>query len=178
MAQPDYVPLVPADRVRPARRLSLPGPWAQERPAELVTLRPPEGARFGATGPDLGFGLKLAKRVGERAVLAEGEHAEDVLAGCFACGTKRSSTFHRAPTIYDMEWAFGLWGFLHGAAADLVAYRRSVFAGAGHDYSRQRGVADLVPDQVVRMSPRDVQAGLADWSRWLRADATSGHGKA
>ncbi len=171
MAQPDYVPLMSTDRVRPSSRLSSPGHWEQDRPAELATLRPPQGPRFGATGPDLGFGLKLAKRVVERATLAEGEHDQDVLTGCFACGTRRASLFHRAPTIYDMEWSFGLWGFLPGAPADLVAFRKPLFAGIAHDYARRRALVGRVPDQVVRMSPRDVQAGLRDWRRWLSGDA-------
>ena len=62
-------------------------------------------------------------------MLGEGEHIADAIAGCFACGTRRSSTFHRGPVIYDMEWAFTLWGFMPGAPADLVAYRRPLFAG-------------------------------------------------
>lgn len=167
MAQPDFVPLVASDRIRPARRLETPDRWEQDRPAELISLRPPTGPRFGATGPDLGFGLKLAKRVSERAILAPGEHAEDVVSGCFASGCRRSSYFHRAPTVYDMEWAFTLWGFMGGAPAELVQWRKGVFAGASHDYSRQRAIVDLVPDSAIRLSPRDVRGALADWRRWF-----------
>ncbi|MGH9107113.1 MAG: hypothetical protein ACRDZX_15035 [Acidimicrobiales bacterium] len=168
MAQPDYVPLVASDRVRPSSRLSTPGRWAQDRPAELASLRPPEGARFGATGPDLGFGLKLAKRVAERAVLAEGERVGDVVAGCFAAGARRASLFHRAPVVHDMDWAFALWGFFSGAPAELVGLRKVLFAGAAHDYVRQRTVADLVPEGVMRLAPEEVSAGLEDnWRRWL-----------
>lgn len=114
MAQPEYVPLVTSDRVRPSSRLSIPGHWSQDRPAELTSLRQPVGANLGATGSDLGFGLKLAKRVAQRAVLSEGEDIADAIAGGFAAGTRRSSMFHRSPVIYDMEWAFTLWGFFPG----------------------------------------------------------------
>jgi hypothetical protein len=167
MAQPNYVPLAATDRVRPANRLETPGRWEQERPAELISLRPPTGPRFGATGPDLGFGLKLARRVAERAVLGPDEHGEDVVIGCFGSGCRRSSHFHRAPTIYDMEWAFTLWGFMAGAPAELVEWRKGIFAGVSHDYSRQRVLVDLIPDNAVKLSPRDVHGRLSDWSSWF-----------
>ncbi|HTV12880.1 MAG TPA: hypothetical protein VME20_13575 [Acidimicrobiales bacterium] len=172
MAQPDYVPLASSDRVRPSSRLSVPRGWEQERPAELLSLRPPEGKRFGATGPDLGYGLKLAKRVSERAALAKGEHLEDVVAGCFATGCRRASNFHRAPVVGDMEWAFALWGLFPGAPEGLVAYRRPIFAGAAHDYVRQRQIVDLVQAEAVRVPAGNVQAGLgANWRNWVSAPA-------
>lgn len=170
MAQPDYVPLVSTDRVRPSSRLSTPGRWVQDRPAELASLRPPSGPSYGATGPDLGFGLKLAKRVGQQAVLAEGEHAEDVVAGCFVCGARRASLYHRAPVRADMEVAFSLWGLLGGAPEALVAHRRSTFGGAAHDYSRQRAIAAMVAEEALRLSPAEVAAGLSNnWRRWTAA---------
>jgi hypothetical protein len=141
----------------------MPRHWAQDRPAEIGSLRQPLGARLGATGPDLGYGLKLAKLMAERAAMSEGDDSADAVAGCFATGSRRSSGFHRAPVIYDMEWAFTLWGFLPGAPADLVAYRRPLFAGADHDYSRQRAVADAVLEEVLRLSPAEVQARLTNW---------------
>lgn len=168
MAQPDYVPLVSSDRIRPSSRLSTPGHWSQDRVAEISDLRAPGGPQLGATGPDLGFGLKLARRVAERAVLAEGEHLEDAVAGCFASGTRRSSHFHRAPVIYDMEWAFTLWGFTSGAPEDLVEFRRPLFAGVSHDYHRQRTLVDLISPAVIALSPADVTEGLSRWRTWLR----------
>jgi hypothetical protein len=164
MAQPDYVPLVTTDRVRPSSRLSIPGHWSQDRPAELTSLRQPTGANMGATGPDLGFGIKLANRVAERAVLAEGEHVADMVAGCFACGARRSSHFHRAPVIYDMEWAFTLWGFMPGAPDDLVQFRRPLFAGVDHDYARRRALVDRVPADVLPLTAAQVSA---QWQKWL-----------
>jgi hypothetical protein len=174
MAQPDYVPLVSSDRVRPSSRLSLPGPWVQDRPAELLSLRPPSGASFGATGTDLGFGLKLAKRVGDRAVLAPGEHKADAVAGCFVSGCRRASLYHRAPVIHDMEWAFALWGFLPGAPDDVVAYRQPLFAGADHSYARQRAIADKVSEDVLRLAAGNVNSGLAGhWRQWLSASTSA-----
>jgi hypothetical protein len=107
--------------------------------------------------------------VGDRAVLAAGEHLEDIISGCFACGTRRSSNFHRSPVIYDMEWAFGVWGYLAEAPADLVEFRRPLFAGVHHDYSRQRAVADAVAPEAVRLTPSVVQSRLKDWRTLLVA---------
>jgi hypothetical protein len=166
VAQPDYVPLVSTDQVRPLNRLEVPGPWAQDRPAEIVSLRQPVGPRFGSTATDLGFGLKLAKMVGEKAVLAEGEHLDDVVAGCFGCGGRRASVFHRGPVIYDMEWAFALWGyweFPDGVPEDLIDFRKPIFAGAAHDYYRQRAIVDLVRESAVRLSPAAVRSSARNW---------------
>jgi hypothetical protein len=163
VAQPDYVPIVSTDRVRPSSRLRTALRWEQDRPAEIEALHHPLGPRFGSTGPDLGFGLKMAKQLAPRAVLSPGEHLEDVVLGCFACGARRASTFHRAPVIYDMEWAYTLWGFFAEAPEGLVTYRASIFAGASHDYSRQRAVADSVPETALRLSPAQVASQLGSW---------------
>ena len=55
MAQPDYVPLVLTDRVRSSSRLSTPGHWSQDRPAELASLRQPVG-QVARPGPTWGSG--------------------------------------------------------------------------------------------------------------------------
>jgi hypothetical protein len=164
VTQPDYVPLVAPDRVRPSERLSLPGSWTQDRPAELGDLTPPRGAQFGVAGPDLGYGLKLAKRFEDRLVLTEGEDGHDVVAGCFACGTRRAAVFGRAPVIFDMEWAYTLWGFLAPAPPELVMLRVPLFRGAGHDYSQQRRVADRVSEPVLRLTPAQVRERVG--SNW------------
>ena len=178
MAQPDYVPLVSTDQVRPLNRLQVPGPWEQDRPAEIASLRMPIGRQIGSTGSDLGYGLKLANLVAERAVLRDGEHLDDVVAGCFGCGTRRSSVFHRSPVIYDMEWAFALWGywdFPSGTPEELVDFRRPIFAGAGHDYYRQRAIADLVREPAIRLTPGDVRAGINNWKTWLAQPDAAGN---
>lgn len=164
MTQPDYVPMVAPDRIRPSERLTLPGGWTQDRPAELVELVQPKGAQFGAAGPDLGYGLKLAKRFGDRLVLTEGEDRHDVVAGCFACGTRRAATFGRAPVIHDMQWAYTLWGFLAPAAPELVALRVPLFRGAGHEYADQRRVVDAVAEPTLRLTPAQVTERVgANW---------------
>lgn len=163
MTQPDSAPISERDRVRPIDRLSINDGWVLSRPAEQVDLEPPRGARFGATGPDLGFGLKLAKRFEDRLELAPGESAHDAVAGCFACGSRRSADFGRAPVIHDMEWAYTLWGYLGGAPEDLVAARVKLFRGASHEYWDQRQVVDAVNEATLRMTPAQVRSQLSSW---------------
>ena len=163
MAAPDYVPLNAADRVRPVEQLPPPRRWAPVRPGEIEGLRPPDGDRFGAPGPDQGYGLKLARRFSDRLELTKGEHAEDAVAGCLGVALKRAALYGRAPVIYDLELAFTLFGFLGDAPADLVELRTGLFAGASHHYWEQRDIADLVPEATLRMTPTEVRAGLSGW---------------
>jgi hypothetical protein len=161
VTQPDYVPLAGADRVRPSDRLTLPKRWTADRPGDLDRLMLPRGGGFGQSGPDLGYGLKLAKRFADKLVLTAGEHTADVVAGCFACGSKRAALFGRAPVIYDMQWAYGLWGYLAEAPSALVDLRVPLFRGASHDYSGQRAVVDTVSPGAFQLTPDAVKEMLA-----------------
>lgn len=163
MTQPDYVPLKAGDRIRPVERLPPADSWRADRPADLDRPGMPTGPRLGNHGPDLGYGMKLARMLVDRVRLGEGETIDDAVAGVFATGTKRSSLYGRAPVIYDMELAYTLWGFFDGAPAELVAYRRPLFQGASHHYDDQRQIADRVPEATLRMTPADVAAQLHDW---------------
>ena len=163
MTAPDYVPLAGPDRIRPVVRLPVPRSWEATRPGEKPDPEPPTGPKFGSTGPDLGYGMKLAQRFKTKLELTDGEHSEDALAGCFAVGAKRAALFGRAPVIYDMELAFTLWGFLGEPPEDLVSFRKALFMGASHDYWEQRQIVDRVHDATLRMTPAQVKAKLADW---------------
>ena len=171
MTQPDYVPIATVDRMRPIDRLPVPAGWRSERPAEVANPVQPHGPRFGSTGPDLGYGLKLARRFSPKLVLTEGEEPEDAIAGCFAVGAKRASLFGRAPVIYDMAFAFTLWGFLPGAPADLAAYRKPLFQGASHHYWEQREIVDRVKEATFRLTPTQVQDRLADWKSLIETSS-------
>lgn len=168
MPQPDYVPLSSADRVRPAERLPPPDRWLADRPAEVWEGELPHGVGFGSPGPNLGYGLKLADRFGDRLELTEGEHSEDALAGCAVVGIKRASIFGRAPVIFDMDLAFALWGFLGGAPADLVEFRKNLFLACSHDYWSQRQIASKVPEETLRLTPAQVRDRRADWRSLIR----------
>jgi hypothetical protein len=168
VTQPDYVPLAGGDRVRPVDRLPVPQAWLTDRPAELDELLP-VGTRFGAPGPDLGYGLKLAKRFEDRLVVPPGEHAVDAIAGGFACGTRRAAHFGRAPVIYDMEWAYLLWGYLGAAPEALIAFRAPLFKGASHDYGAQRRIVDLVRPEALPLTPAQVTEQLGSWPTLITA---------
>lgn len=164
-------------------RLPPPDSWRAERPADAQGPARPVGNRLGATGPDTGYGLKLARRFVDRLELTEGITAEDAVAGCFAVGTKRCTLYGRAPVIYDFELAFTVWGFLGGAPADLVEARRPLFHACSHHYWDQRDIADAVPDSTLRLTPAQVRERLPSWRSLLVLPSRSGpmspgHGEA
>jgi hypothetical protein len=167
VTQPSFVPIVEADQVRPAYQLQVPNIWTQSRASELRATAAPSGRRLGTPGPDQGFALKLARRFEDRLELAEGESAEDAIAGCTAVTMRRAASFGRAPAIYDVSFSFTLWGFLGGAPDDLVAARAPLFRSAAHHYEAQRAIADCVLLSTLRLSPEDVAAHLTDWRNLL-----------
>ena len=169
MAQPEFVPLHAGDRVRAAERLPAHAGWRQTRPAEQLSPDIPTGHRFGSPGPDQGYALTLAERFVDRLELAEGEHAEDAVAGCLGVGLRRASIFGRAPVIHDLDLAFTTFGYLGGAPADLVAYRVPLLRGAGHSYWVQRDVVDKVAEPTLRLTPAQARAKLGEWRSFFVA---------
>jgi hypothetical protein len=167
MTQPEYVPIVPGDRVRGAERLPVPGRWSADRPAETADGMQPVGPRLGHVGPDQGFALKLATRFADRLEITSDEHREDVVAGAVPVAMRRSALMGRAPVIYDLEHAFTLWGFLGDAPADLVELRVAAFQGAAHDYWIRRAIVDQVPDATLRLTPAAVRERLPVWRELL-----------
>jgi len=167
MTQPNFVPIVEADQVRPTYRLRVPGIWTQSRPSELRGTTPPSGPMFGTTGPDQGFALKLARQFEDRLEVAEGESVEDVIAGCTAVAMRRAARFGRAPIVHDLTFAFTLWGFLGGASDDLVEARGLLFRSAAHHYSAQRAIADAVAPEGFRLTPEQVAGRQAGWREML-----------
>ena len=163
MTQPSFAPITLDDEVRPAYRLDPPVSWRAGRPGELRPGAATLVRGGGVPGPDQGYALRLAERFRDRRVLAEGEHADDVVAGALAIALRRAALFGRAPVSGDIELALAAFGYLAAAPEDLVRYRRGLFAGVAHDYTRQRAVAAVVPDATLRSTPRDVQAG--EWRR-------------
>ncbi|HVL04906.1 MAG TPA: hypothetical protein VM388_02900 [Acidimicrobiales bacterium] len=166
MAAPDYVPVSQGDR--PREPLDVPGHrgWTATRPGDLIG-RQPDGRLFGKQGPDQGYALTLVRQFHGRLILTESEDSHDAEAGCVGVGMARASLFGRAPVIYDLELAFGLWGFLDQAPADLVEFRRPLFAGASHHYWDQREIVDLVPESTLRLTPAAVRQRLGEWRSLL-----------
>jgi hypothetical protein len=163
VTQPSFVPIVEADQVRPAYRLQVPNIWTQSRPSELRGTSQPPGRQLGSPGPDQGFALKLARRFEDRLVVVEGESTEDAVSGCTAVAMRRCARFGRAPAVYDLTFAFTLWGFLGGAPEDLIAARGPLFRSASHHYLAQRAIADAVLEETHRLTPEVVADRIGQW---------------
>lgn len=156
MTQPSFVPITQSDQVRPSYRLQVPESQKAPRPAEPSTFKKiGESAREvvrGTPGPDQGFALSLAKRFASKLKLVEGEHASDVMLGCALIASRRAGMFGRAPSIYDLEMAFELWGFLDDPLPDLVECRKAMFSALSHDYVAQRKLVDQIPEETLRLT--------------------------
>jgi hypothetical protein len=117
---------------------------------------------MGRPGPDQGFAIKLANSFHGKLHLTEGEDEHDAMAGALGVGLKRASMFSRAPVIHDLKLAFALFGYTNPSApVDLVAFRKSAFEAVGHHYELQRSIADLVPEETLRMTPEAVERRVA-----------------
>ena len=137
-----------------------------DRPGEVVGGETLSGPGLGNQGPDQGYALKLAQGFSGRLTLASGEREDDALAGCCAVGLRRASLFGRAPVVHDLRLALELFGFLGQADSELVAWRRTSFAGAAghHGYGVKLRLADLVPEETLRSTPAAVaEACSEDW---------------
>jgi len=174
MAQPEYVPVTDADRVRVSERLPTPDAWLPDRVGEV---RPeggqPTGPRYGVPGPDQGYALKLAHILAPSLVLAPQEAAADVIDGCLGVALKRSAAYGRAPVMDDLRVAFGAWGFLGEAPPELVERRRALFSGAAHHYNERRQIASLVPEATLRLTPAEIaeRQMAGGWRALLAAEA-------
>jgi hypothetical protein len=176
VAAPDYVPRPKDELVRtyqsPPWR---PEAWMADRPAEIAGEQP-TGPGFGWQGPDQGYVLRLLRELTDRWVLGDGEHLADVEAGCASVAMKRASLFGRAPVVHDLTVAMSVWGFDRPAPAELVALRGPVFANIAHLHHAggRRRVAELVPAEVLRMTPAQVaDRAAADWRSVLDTDAAA-----
>jgi hypothetical protein len=173
MTQPTFVPISEADQVRPARHLHVPGAWTASRPAELRTPTALRGRSVGTPGPDAGFALRLARRFAHDLKLTEGETEHDVLLGCALIAARRAALFGRAPSIYDVQLALALWGFLvDGLPKDLVATRRRAFASVSHDYVAQRALVDAISESSLRLTAAEAQVKLATGENLFGTTAT------
>src|SRR6516165_11055052 len=167
MTQPTFVPIAEADQVRPARHMHVPGSWTTSSPAELVVPAVRRGRGVGTPGPDSGFALRLANRFAHDLKLVEGESAHDVLLGVALVAAKRAALFGRAPCVYDVRFALGLWGFLGDAdrrqdtPEDRRATRKAAFSGVSHDYVAQRALVDSVTEEALCRTPDEKPGGSA-----------------
>jgi hypothetical protein len=160
MTQPTFVPISEADQVRPARHLDVPEAWTTDRPAELRSSIAPRGKSVGTPGTDAGFALRLSRRMAGDLKLSPGEEEHDALLGVALIAARRAALYGRAPSIYDVQLALALWGFLVEAPPQLLAARQEAFASVSHDYVAQRALADSTPEASLRLSPAEAQSKL------------------
>ena len=160
MAAPEYVPAPPDAEPRVYQSPPWSGDsWVADRPAEIVGGQP-TGARLGDIGPDQGYALKLASTLRGRLVLTSTESEDDAIAGCTAIAMRRAASFGRGPTMHDLTVAFTLWGYLAEAPYELVTIRSKVFASVAmfQHYMERRAIVDVVPEEILRLSPADMAA--------------------
>ena len=162
MAQPEYVPVIPRNRVRVSERLPTPEGWVADRVAEVRQRgSQPTGRQLGVAGPDQGYALKLARHLRDRIVLGPADHLDDVVAGCVGVALRRAARYGRAPVLSDVELGLAVWGFLGEAPGDLAEFRRPLFESAAHHYNDLRAIADRVPAATLELTPGEVQSRLA-----------------
>ena len=168
MAQPSFVPITEADLVRPSMPQPVPT-HVKGRPSEVHSPITPSGDGIGSPGPDQGYALTLIHGIHDRVVLREDEEFHDVEVGIALLAGRRASLFGRAPSIYDVEVALGLFGYLAKAPEDLVTYRKAAFQAIGHSYVAQRQLVDSVPESSLRLSPDEAASGSSRWRQLLNA---------
>ena len=172
MTQPNYVPIVESDQVRPAYRLRTPLEWRAGRVSDLRGPELPRGRELGIPGPDQGYAFLLAHTLFEdKLELTAGITAEDALVGCCEVASARAALFGRAPVAKDIELALVLFGFLGGAPEDLVAWRAVLFQAAAHHYDQQRTIVAVVPSETLRLTPDEIRGRLSEWRSLLLASA-------
>lgn len=145
----------------------VPDSWQPDRPGVVEGLQP-VGRRMGAQGPDQGYALTIADRLAPKIKLQGRERLDDAIRGCLGIALRRASLFSRAPVVHDLTIAFTIWGFFDENPPDgLIARRPQLFEGVGnvnHHYAEGRQIADLVPEDTLRMTPDDVRNAYP--ARW------------
>jgi hypothetical protein len=113
--------------------------------------------------------LRLAGRHEHELRLGDGEVAHDAVLGVALIASKRAALFGRAPCVYDVEFALGLWGFMDDITAEQQAVRRRAFSSVSHDYVAQRALVDQTAEDTLRRAPD--QARLAAFASAASATA-------
>jgi hypothetical protein len=115
--------------------------------------------------------LKLAHDLFvDRLELVAGENRHDAVYGCSMVASARASLFGRAPVGPDLEVAFTLFGFLGGAAPDLIAWRVARFSAIAHHYDEQRRLVAAVPESTLKLTAAQVRERLSEWKELLKTD--------
>jgi hypothetical protein len=161
-----YVPLTLDEEPRqepnlaPGSHMPPSGSWRADRPGDLGAIQP-KGALLGSPGPNVGYALTLAKRAAARLNLEPHEHAEDAIAVIAELAMKRASTFGRAPTSEDIEFAMDLLGYQGEVSDEVRQWRPDIVREAAHDYVVRRAVVDTVSPGLLRLPISELPENLA-----------------
>lgn len=167
MAAPKSAPAGANESLYYSSPAVVPSAWDPDRPG-LVDGLQPAGPGLGAQGPDQGFALTIATRLGPKVRLQGRERLDDAIRGCVLIALRRASLFSRAPVVHDVNLAFTIWGFFdEHPPEDLIGRRPMLFEGIGnvnHHYAEGRVLADLVPESTLRLTPQQAaEAYPANW---------------
>tara|TARA_B100000131_G_scaffold322523_1_gene376754 strand:+ start:1914 stop:2462 length:549 start_codon:yes stop_codon:yes gene_type:complete len=160
MAAPKHVPTPPIQNKHYQSSLrKRSNSWISGRPAEQKSIsRRNQG--FGNQGPDQGYALKIVQYFRDRVYLSGDEEWHDVAEAAVLVGLKRASLFGRAPSRYDLEAAFCLWGYFDPEPdSDLVDFRVKTLKNlsATHNYLLRRVIADSIPVDKLKQELREIQ---------------------
>jgi hypothetical protein len=153
----------------PGVRMPAARPWYSDRPGDEVSFGQPRGRLFGVPGPNIGYALTLAERIGERLTLAPHERLNDALAVVSELAMKRAALFGRAPVMADLDVAAHLLGYLGGCDPDDALWRGAAVEGAEHDYNVRRAICDAVDDAALRLPSDGVSGRALELRAQLRA---------
>jgi hypothetical protein len=167
MAAPRYVPSPKNQRkYYESSKRKLTDRWRSGRPAEQKSASS-KNSRFGYQGPDQGYALKIVQYFRENIYLTSDERWSDAAETAVVVGLKRASLFGRAPTRFDLEAGFCLWGFFDSTpAAELVELRIDILAniGTSHNYFQRRLVADCIPADGLKQGLEEIlESYTNDW---------------
>ncbi len=165
MAAPRYVPTPPTqNKYYQSSRRRESSRWISGRPAEQkVASRQNSG--FGNQGPDQGYALKVVQYFRDKVYLSITEEWSDAAEVAVIIGLKRASLFGRAPSRYDLEAAFCIWGYFDPAPdSGLVELRTKILRnlGATHNYLLRRTIADSVASHILKEGLEKIQQKYQD----------------
>ncbi len=165
MAAPQYVPAPPIQRkfYNSVRRKQS-DRWISGRPAEQTSALP-RNSRFGNQGPDQGYALKIVQYFRDEVYLTSSEEWKDAAGVAVIVGLKRASLLGRAPSRYDLEAGFCIWGYFDSTPdPKLVELRLDKLKniGATHNYLLQRSIADSVPSNVLKEDLERIQQNYVE----------------
>ncbi len=139
-------------------------PARTHRPGDLDAAQP-SGPLLGSPGPNVGYARRLASRAAADFVMAPHEHRHDAASVVAEIAMKRAAQFGRAPVKPDVDVAAALLGYDGTATSDFASWRARAVHEADHHYDARRRLVDLVSAELLRRTPNEITARVADWRR-------------